>query len=330
MPIISVIVPVYKVEAYLDRCVGSILGQSFRDFELILVDDGSPDNCGAICDGYAARDSRVYVIHQENGGLSAARNAGIDWVMANSDSQWLTFVDSDDWLHREYLNVLYQAVKKNEAEIAACDTHLTEHWQEDRPLQDPNITVMIPTEAFTHEYEKCISACDKLVAKKLYEDIRYPVGKVHEDAYISHILLFQAKRIAIVPQELSYYFWNHGGITKATWTPRRMDGLEAHEQRLAFFLERKEEACYNKELAKTVEFLTENLRILMELYDSGDLYREYFHILREKIQQYYAEAIKRGALPRNRETMWSWMFAVRPEWIWKSACTMRKLYRKLK
>ena len=90
---ISVIVPVYKVEAYLHRCVDSILRQTCRDFELILVDDGSPDNCPAICDEYAALDPRVRVIHQENGGLSAARNAGIDWAFANSNSQWITFVD---------------------------------------------------------------------------------------------------------------------------------------------------------------------------------------------------------------------------------------------
>lgn len=93
---ITVVVPVYKVEQYLHRCIDSILVQTYRDFELILIDDGSPDSCGMICDEYAKSDSRIHVIHQENGGLSAARNAGIDWAFANSDSQWLTFIDSDD------------------------------------------------------------------------------------------------------------------------------------------------------------------------------------------------------------------------------------------
>ena len=103
MPTISVIVPVYKVEPYLNRCVDSILRQTYQDFELILVDDGSPDRCGEICDEYARQDSRVHVIHKENGGLSDARNAGIDWVEANSDSRWLIFADSDDWVHPELL-----------------------------------------------------------------------------------------------------------------------------------------------------------------------------------------------------------------------------------
>ena len=117
---ISIIVPVYKVEPYLRRCVDSILNQSFLDFDLILVDDGSPDTCGVICDEYAAKDSRVHVIHQKNGGLSAARNAGIDWAFAHSDSSWLTFVDSDDWIHPQMLEALHNAVRKDDTSVAVC------------------------------------------------------------------------------------------------------------------------------------------------------------------------------------------------------------------
>ena len=120
MATISVIVPVYKVEPYLHRCVDSILAQSFQDFELILVDDGSPDRCGVICDEYAQKDSRVRVIHQQNGGLSAARNAGIDLVLADSESQWLSFVDSDDWIHPLYLELLERAVRESGADAGAC------------------------------------------------------------------------------------------------------------------------------------------------------------------------------------------------------------------
>ena len=115
---ISVIVPVYKVEQYLRRCVDSILSQTFSDFELILIDDGSPDRCGEICDEYKQRDGRVVVIHQSNGGLSAARNTGIIWSLENSDSDWLTFVDSDDWVHSEYLERLFRAVNKYGTKIS--------------------------------------------------------------------------------------------------------------------------------------------------------------------------------------------------------------------
>ena len=126
MPAISVIVPVYKVEKYIHRCVDSILGQTFTDYELILVDDGSPDNCGAICDEYAVKDSRIVVIHQENGGLSAARNTGIDWSFANSDSRWLTFIDSDDWVHPEYLQRLLAAAVEHNVSVSICGYAQTE------------------------------------------------------------------------------------------------------------------------------------------------------------------------------------------------------------
>ena len=116
MPLISVIVPIYKVKEYLNRCVDSILSQTFTSFELVLVDDGSPDECGEICDDYAIKDDRIIVIHQSNKGLSEARNTGIDWAMKNSDSEWLTFVDSDDWIHPDYLRLLYDSAIKTNAD----------------------------------------------------------------------------------------------------------------------------------------------------------------------------------------------------------------------
>ena len=118
--LISVIVPVYKVEKYIHRCVDSILAQTFTDFELILVDDGSPDNCGMICDEYALKDNRIHVIHKENGGLSDARNAGIDWAFEHSNSEWITFIDSDDWIHSRYLEKLYQTVNQFDCQISVC------------------------------------------------------------------------------------------------------------------------------------------------------------------------------------------------------------------
>ena len=120
MPQISVIVPVYRAEKFLHRCVDSVLGQTFRDFELILLDDGSPDGSGAICDAYAARDSRVRAIHQKNAGVCAARNTCLDWVLSNSDSQWIFFIDNDDWMHPETLERLHRAALEQGTKIAVC------------------------------------------------------------------------------------------------------------------------------------------------------------------------------------------------------------------
>ena len=121
MPELSVIVPVYNVAPYLKGCVDSILSQTFSNFEVILVDDGLPDRCGAMCDEYAAKDPRVFVIHQPNGGLSAARNAGLDHSFAASDRQWVTFIDSDDWVYQGYLERLYTAATENKGAIAVCE-----------------------------------------------------------------------------------------------------------------------------------------------------------------------------------------------------------------
>ena len=114
--VISIITPVYKVEAYLPRCVDSILNQSFQDFELILVDDGSPDQSGMICDRFAEEDNRIRVIHQVNGGAAAARNTGLD----AASGEWITFVDSDDWVHPDYLRLLFETACLNDTDVSVC------------------------------------------------------------------------------------------------------------------------------------------------------------------------------------------------------------------
>ncbi len=235
MPQISVIVPVYNVERYLQRCVDSILAQSFADFELILVDDGSPDNCGMICDSYADKDQRVHVIHQANGGLSAARNAGIDRTFAGSASEWITFIDSDDWVHHKYLEYLYRAAMETKSGISVCGFTLTDgtfseqnadfsadiiDW--DRLLIDDNVIAVI--------------GCGKLYRKDLFKELRYPAGRLHEDEFLTYKLLAKAGKIACVPVPLYYYFQNSEGITGKRFSLKRLDAIEAFEERIEFVL----------------------------------------------------------------------------------------------
>lgn len=246
MPRISIIVPVYKVEPYLRRCVDSILAQTFADFELILVDDGSPDRCGAICDEYAAADSRVHVIHQKNGGLSAARNAGIDWVFANSDSQWLTFVDSDDWVHPEYLYQLYTAAKEHSTLISMCSLHemkLREEYAESIPYKSE---ALAPREAYIHKSKGVAAfACGRLYHKEhCFMDIRFPVGRQWEDLATIYKILWNVPRVAVVNGDLYYYYVNPMGISRSAWTPKKLDELKGYEEQLPFFLKKKErEIC---------------------------------------------------------------------------------------
>ena len=190
MPSISVIVPVYKVEPYLRRCADSILAQTFEDFDLILVDDGSPDRCGEICEEYAKNDSRVHVIHQQNGGLSAARNSGIDWAFANSDSQWLAFVDSDDWVHPKFLETLYAAVRETGSLISACGLYRTE-GQGFSEIMDFSVHSMTADDYYcSREIHGGLTAVawNKLYHKSLFEALRYPHGKLHEDEYTTYLI----------------------------------------------------------------------------------------------------------------------------------------------
>ena len=180
MPKVSVIVPVYNVEPYLHRCVDSILAQTFTDFELILVDDGSPDNCPSICDEYAKKDNRVVVIHQNNGGLSAARNAGIDWSFANSDSEWITFIDSDDWVHKQCLEVLYTVAKKSNVSCVSakhleCTTSIS-----DGIIENPNVAVLDSESFFVEQYKYAVISCAKFYKRDLFDYIRFPDNRLHE------------------------------------------------------------------------------------------------------------------------------------------------------
>lgn len=231
MPKISVIVPVYNVEKYLNRCIDSILAQTFTDFELILVDDGSPDNCGKICDEYAAKDSRIHVIHKANGGLSDARNAGIDWTFANSDSEWITFIDSDDWVHPQYLAVLLQACLKHSLKISSARL---------KQVPDPDyiscfdlIKCVATKEKIQDVYtlfNKTVAsyACGRLYNKDCFNAIRFPKGKAYEDLFTIYKVFLKHDYIAFVSEELYFYFINPESISRK-WSSSKFDIFEAYD-----------------------------------------------------------------------------------------------------
>lgn len=327
---VSVIVPVYKVEEYLPRCVDSILGQSFSDIDVILVDDGSPDNCGAICDAYAARDSRVHVIHQENGGLSAARNAGIDWAFDHSDSQWLTCVDSDDWIHREYIQKLYTAAEGNGLAVAMCGLYWADATVEDGPLLDSAALVLDVEDAFSRHYDKSVSACCKLVKKELYDGIRFPVGKLYEDAFVTHKLLFACEKIAVVDEAMYYYYCNPTSITRAKWSDRKLDSIKAHELRLEYFRERGLQKAYLWEQHIYIQELTFKLIHLVETRESPKDHMDAQRLIQEKLRFALKQARKDKAVTMDRELMWSYLFAMPTDCVWKTAMAARDFYHKLK
>ncbi|MCI7737040.1 MAG: glycosyltransferase [Clostridiales bacterium] len=235
MPTISVIVPVYKVELYLRRCIDSILGQTFTDFELILVDDGSPDNCGAICDEYAQKDLRVHVIHQENRGVSAARNAGIDWAFAHSDSEWISFVDSDDWVHPKMLECLMNATMEHNVMLSVCGYVETDGEVPEIQAAQLDAQTWFPENFFILKNGNAIIPWGKLYKKRLFEKQRFPEGRIHEDEFATYKVLFACRSIAAISAPLYYYFKNSDSITKSGWTPKRFDKLDALDEQADFF-----------------------------------------------------------------------------------------------
>ena len=232
---ISVIVPVYKVEPYLAKCVDSILAQTFRDFVLVLVDDGSPDRCGAICDEYAAADSRVKVIHRENGGLSAARNSGIDWTLANSDAEYLTFIDSDDWVSPNYLEELLNGIALG-AEVACLSCAFA--FGEDRECErfsDRGWRVETAAEYWLDSRTLGHIAWAKLYARRLFEKVRFPEGKLHEDVHTTHLAVFAAEKVAVSEASLYHYRMRMDSIVHESWSPRRLDAIAGLQSQVEYF-----------------------------------------------------------------------------------------------
>ena len=196
-PKISVIVPVYKVEPYLHKCLDSIVNQTYRNLEIILVDDGSPDGCPAICDEYARRDPRVRVIHQENGGVSAARNAGLD--AATGD--WIGWVDPDDWIEADMYESLLENALAYEADIAVCgrverhpDKDVFWGWEAVQVWDQEQAVGQLLEDKALRNYQ-----CDKLWRRELFEGVRFPVGEIFEDITVTCQLLLRARRVIALP-----------------------------------------------------------------------------------------------------------------------------------
>lgn len=271
MPKISVIVPIYKVEKYLNKCIDSILSQTFKDFEIILVDDGSPDNCGAICDKYESENENIKVIHQQNGGLSFARNSGIDFVFANSNSEWIAFVDSDDYLKENYLEKLYNACIENDADLVVCDFERVDEKGNYCEKQHEFLSEVLTdkTEVFNRLYYdwRIHPAWNKLYKKEIFNNIRFDNGKLHEDEFIIHKVLFESKKTVFIDDSPYCYLTRTSGIMGTESIKTRNNGLEAEIERYYFCVK-------NKIITEDRLFTVEYMRNVLS-FANKDLRKEY-------------------------------------------------------
>jgi glycosyltransferase involved in cell wall biosynthesis len=222
-PLISVVVPVYKVEKYIHECINSVLGQTYKNFELILVDDGSPDTCGEICDDYSRKDTRVRVIHKKNGGLSDARNAGIDIAKG----EYITFIDSDDYVHQDYLKVMLRLAEEHHASIVQVD--FTNQADNLGQGASERISLFNPEEALTDMLRMRkvqVIACAKLYRTDLFKAVRYPYGRLNEDNLTTYKLILACRNmVAVSPEKLYYYRVNDTGIMNGSFSARRYEIL---------------------------------------------------------------------------------------------------------
>lgn len=234
MPQITIIVPVYNVEKYIEKCIDSILAQSFVNFELILIDDGSTDSSNKICDEYLKKDSRVIVVHKENGGLSSARNVGL----AMAKGEYIAFVDSDDYIEKDMYKILIENIEKTNSDISICSIYL--QYDNKTIIQgksDNSLEILTREQAL---FETCIGkkfkefAVNKLYKRELFKTIRFPEGRIFEDAYVFYKLVDKSNRISLINTPLYYYLQREDSISKGEFKEKKLDLIDANKEILNF------------------------------------------------------------------------------------------------
>lgn len=240
-PLISVIVPIYRVEDYIYKCVDSIINQTYKNLEVILVDDGSPDKCPEICDEYALKDNRIKVVHKKNGGLSDARNAGMPYAKG----EYIGFVDSDDSLMPNFYECLYNIMAENDADIVECGIVLVDEDGKalrERKCKD-KIMVLDKKEALKElilEKEVYQTVWNKLYKKEVINNILFEKGKYHEDDFWTYQVFDNAQKVVITNEVLYKYLQRSQSIMGAGYSVKRFDGFEAHYLRMQFLQKYKD------------------------------------------------------------------------------------------
>lgn len=226
---ISVIVPVYNVEAYLERCVESILKQTYSNLEILLVNDGSTDKSGELCDQLALRDQRIRVIHKENGGLSAARNTGID----HASSDLIGFIDSDDYIDEDMYETLYRQLRESNADLSMCGLYDVFHQIPEKQVSEIKTWNLSSEEAIKMVMEAkilSVTAVNKLYKKELFNHLKFEVGKIAEDAFIMIRLLDQCQKVVATNEKKYYYVHRENSITTQKFSLKFLNVIEAYEQ----------------------------------------------------------------------------------------------------
>ena len=287
MPLLSVIVPIYNVENYLSDCLNSILTQTFTDFELILIDDGSKDNSSSLCDQFSEKDSRVIVIHKDNTGLSDCRNLGIKTAKA----EYITFVDSDDVVDSNMFTILMKPLLKNQNILVSCCSSFmfydSFHFNAVSDVDYRNINL----QEYDQIYERWVTPWGKIYKKTLFENIQYPLNRLHEDVATTYKILYPAGIFSTTNLQLYGYRQRKGSIMARLSEKAYLDKADAYLEKGQYFLNHDEiyfiksnvdDLIYTYKILATYIYTTENKKIIKEKLKTikQTIYRKYFKYLK--------------------------------------------------
>lgn len=279
---VSIIVPIYMVEKYLDRCIKSLVMQTYSNIEIILVDDGSPDSCGEICDSYAANDSRIKVIHKKNGGLSDARNIGF----SASTGDIISYVDSDDWISKDMIFETVRIMQQHKSDIVSFGFYRTDGYKLDTIYNSGSITVYNSDEALLKlcQNKKIQShAWDKIYRRKVLENNPFPIGKLYEDIFVMHRIFDNAERVSFVDKPFYYYYQREGSILTTNSTNAFYDYIEGCERRTQDLLDKSNSIC-SLTRAMHLKAILDVLRIISR--QNNDFFISEYRDLCKRIQKW--------------------------------------------
>ena len=282
--LISLIIPVYKVEKYLEKCIQSVINQTYENLQIILVDDGSPDNCGKICDEYAKKDHRIEVIHKSNGGLSDARNKGLEIAKG----EYIGFVDSDDYIEADMYEVLYNLLKQYNADVSICNFYTVSQGKISIKNADNGINEYNRIEILKEILlDKNIQsyAWNKLYKKELFDEIKYPIGKKYEDIGTTFYLLEKCNKIVVTGKSEYYYINRQDSIVNNVTESTITDYIELIMQRYDYIEENiKELSSYNKDYLKRILKTAE--KDINSWNEVGDYTKKKYEELYNKVQKF--------------------------------------------
>lgn len=280
MDLISIIVPVFNMRTFLRRCLNSILNQSYYNLDIILIDDESTDGSGSICDEYCKKDNRITVIHKKNGGLSAARNTG----MQLAKGSYITFIDSDDFVHQDFIRVLYNFIKEFHADISICDYEKGSgniiHSNDKNKLFSIKSSENLLNE--WHDKNKKIETVvwNKLYKKELFNGIKFPEGHCFEDIHITHLLFAAARTVVIVNQKLYYYYQRSDSIVHTITKEKIQEGFYAQDVRIQYFKENGYENVVKRLNIKKLKYCIKNYFIIQSL-DLEDFKKDILYLYQD-------------------------------------------------